>query len=82
MSGSVKWHLPQVNGILKLSSFPWLTVLDLTIITGLGLHQLFFLGGGCYKLVNAIVDVLSLIYECQNVLGIPVIEQNNAHQLS
>ena len=46
MSGSVKWHLPQVNGILKLSSFPWLTVLDLTIITGLGLHQLFFVGGG------------------------------------
>ena len=94
MSGSVKWHLPQVNGILKLSSFPWLNVLDLTIITGLGLHQhqlfFFFVGGGggvaewgwFYKLVNAIVDVLSLIYECQNVLGIPVIEQNNAHQLS
>ena len=61
MSSSVRWHLPQVNGILKLSSFPWLNVLDLNIVTGLGLHQhqLFFgLGGGG--------GVLNKISECHS----------------
>ena len=61
MSSSVKWHLPQVNGILKLSSFPWLNVLDLTIIMGLGLHEhqlffgfFFFVGGGWGGVENKI----------------------------